>query len=89
MTKSRINLSESKLHRIVKESVRRVLREDTENIKQQFAEIITGIDENSAEFIANELAMAGQDTLNAMEGIINHINGYGYGGPDVDGNYEY
>ena len=89
MKRKIINLSESDLHRIVKESVKRVIKEDTESIKNQFANIITGIDENSALFIAGELARAGEDTLKTMEFIINHMNGYGYDGPDVNGNYNY
>lgn len=33
--------------------------------------------------------MAGQDTIKTMEFIISHMNRYGYGGPDVNGNYDY
>jgi len=86
----RIKLNESKLNRIIKESVRRVLKEDSSDVINQFAELLTtGFDIETAKFIANEFARTGQDTLNTMEFIINHFNGYGYGGPDVNGNYDY
>ena len=84
----RNRLTEGRLNRIIKESVRRVLKEDAD-IRGQFADLLTGLDANTASFIANELAMAGQDTINAMESIINHMNGYGYGGPDVNGNRDF
>ena len=86
----RINLNESKLDKIIKESVRMVLKENSNNVINKFAELLTtGFDIETAQFIANELARTGQDTLNTMEFIINHFNGYGYGGPDVNGNYDY
>jgi len=88
--KNRIRLTESDLRKIVKESVKRVIKEDTQNIVKQFAELIaTDFSMNTAEFIAQELARTGQDTINTMEFIINHMNGYGYGGHDVNGNYNY
>ena len=82
-------LTESDLHRIVKESVRKMLKENTANVESQFADIITGLDAQSASFIAGELARTGQETIGAMTFIIEHFNGYGYGGPDVNGNYDY
>lgn len=82
-------LTESDLHRIVKESVSKMLKENTANVESQFADIITGLDAQSASFIAGELARAGQETIGAMTFIIEHFNGYGYGGPDVNGNYDY
>ena len=92
MRRNKVRLTESTLKKIVKESVKKVLREnnETENIVQQFAELIaTDFSMNTAEFIAQELARTGQDTIDTMEFIINHMNGYGYGGPDVNGNYNY
>jgi len=91
MRRNKVRLTESTLKKIVKESVKKVLREnnETENIVQQFAEQITGLDENSAMFVARELSMAGEETLNTMRFIIEHNNGYGYGGPDINGNTEY
>lgn len=87
--KKKVRMNESRLNKIIKESVRRVLKESTVNVESQFADIITGLDAQSASFIAGELASAGQETIGAMTFIINHFNGYGYGGPDVNGNYDY
>ena len=83
----RVRLTEGDLHRIVKRSVKRVLREGANDIVSQFAETITNLDGNSASFIAQELYRSGCNDV--MEFIINHMNGYGYGGPDVNGNYNY
>jgi len=86
----RAKLNESKLNKIIKESIRRVLKEDSSNVINQFAELLaTDFSIETGKFIANELAKTGQDTLNTMEFIINHMNSYGYGGPDVNGNYDY
>jgi hypothetical protein len=88
-----VSLTESDLHRIVKKSVNKILREssydETENIVAQFAENITGLDENTAMFVARELSRAGDETLATMKFIVEHNNGYGYGGPDINGNYDY
>jgi uncharacterized membrane protein len=90
MRKNRIKLTESDLNKIIKESVKKVLKEDTGNIVNQFAQLLaTDFSMSTAEFIANELARTGQDTINTMEFIVNHMNGYGYGGPDVNGNVNY
>ena len=93
MRKQIVRLTESDLHRIVKKSVNRILRESSqdeiEKIVTQFAEDITGLDENSAMFVAQELSRAGDETLAAMRFIVEHNNGYGYGGPDINGNYDY
>lgn len=90
MRKNRIKLTESDLNKIIKESVKRVLKEDAGNIVNQFAQLLaTDFSMSTAEFIANELARTGQDTINTMEFIVNHMNGYGYGGPDVNGNVDY
>jgi len=88
--KKQIKLTESDLHNIIKESVKRILKEEQGDVVTQFAELLaTDFGMNTATYIAQELARTGQDTINTMEGIINHMNGYGYGGPDVNGNVNY
>ena len=89
--KHKIKLSESALNKIVRQSVKKaLLRENEQNIVEEFAKLIaTDFSMNTARFIADELARAGQDTIDTMEHIVNHMNEYGYGGPDVNGNYDY
>lgn len=83
-----IKLNENDLRRTVK-SVLYEMSQDAgaDSLVSQFAEHITNLDSNSAEFIARELLMFG--CADAMKFLINHDNGYGYGGPDVNGNYDY
>ena len=90
MRKKSVRLTESRLRKIIHESVKRVIKESNENVVNQFAELLaTDFSIETAQFIANELARTGEDTVSTMEFIINHINGYGYGGADVNGNYDY
>jgi len=94
-----VRLTESDLRRIVANSVQKILTESyegdtenyeggSENIVSQFAAIITNCDANTAEFIARELAMD-ECCKDKLVTIIEHMNGYGYGGPDINGNTKY
>ena len=91
MEKNKLRLTESALNKIVRQSIKKaLLREDKQNIVEEFAKLIaTDFSMSTAKFIADELARTGQDTIDTMEHIVNHMNGYGYGGPDVNGNYDY
>lgn len=83
--KQRIKLNEAKLQRIIGESVKKILREANDSsVVEQFAECITELDENSAHFIASELSRE-PGGVKFMQFIVEHMNGYGYGGPNIDG----
>lgn len=81
--KKQIKLTEMDLHRIVEDSIYRILNEGTEDIVGQFADLLTsGFGKGTAQFIAQELAKTGQNTIETMAAIINRINGHGYGSPE-------
>ena len=62
--KRKIKLTESDLHRIVKTSIKRVLKESI-NSTNMLAQLLTGLDENTAESVASEIEFA-------------YNNGYGF-----------
>ena len=55
--KRKIKLTESDLHRIVKTSIKRVLKESI-NSTNMLAQLLTGLDENTAESVASEIEFA-------------------------------
>lgn len=87
MKKQKIYLTERKINNIVKKVIKEIEEyNDVTFITETFAEYITDLDENTAHFIAQELARSGEQTVKTMRTIIEHMNGYGYGGKDIYGN---
>lgn len=81
-----VKLNEKELHSLISESVKRIINESddrSEELMQQFADILTDCHPNTAAFIARELYMGGAS--DTMESIIDHMNGYGYGGTSFSG----
>jgi hypothetical protein len=65
MRKRLVKLTESDLHRIVRKSVNRILREGMGDSVDTLAQLLTDLDENTAQFVAGEMEFAYQ-------------NGYGF-----------
>lgn len=79
MNKNRIKLTESQLHKVIKESVKRVLREGRETpIHNKHGEVVDKggyyNDEDDAEYIQPEYPLNGMPTIDDIEVKVN--NGY-------------
>lgn len=87
MKKQKIYLTEGKINNIVRKVIKEIKEyNNVPFITRTFAKYITNLDKNTAKYIAKELARSGEQTVKTMRTIIEHMNGYGYGGEDIYGN---
>ena len=83
-----IRLTESDLHRIIKESVKKTLKrnirenDNSDDSIYKLAELLTGLDENTAESVATELYFGyrmGYDFDTIVEILVNKLDPTPYG----------
>jgi hypothetical protein len=86
-----MKITEKALRSIIRESVRKVLKENPQRnsiLKSQFTELLSSAQPEELDFIVGEL-LRDEKTCRIIEYILNHLNGYGYGGNDIYGNSEF
>ena len=85
--KKTIRLTESDLHDIIKKSVNRILKENSENSISTLANLLTGLDENTAESVASELNFAfnmGYDFNTTIQHLSDRLDPTPYSTSDED-----